>query len=91
MNQNQSDEQIFFNDPALDRAFGVVMALATEVYVLKDRQTALERILSRNGLLDLELLDAEPSEEERLNSKSDREQFVYHLMQSLTGKQVSKG
>ena len=67
------------------------MALATEVYVLKDRQTALERILSRNGLLDLELLDAEPSEEERLNSKSDREQFVYHLMQSLTGKQVSKG
>ncbi|MAV87027.1 MAG: hypothetical protein CMM67_02145 [Rhodospirillaceae bacterium] len=91
MNQNQPDEQIFFNDPALDRAFGVVMALATEVYVLKDRQTALERILSRNGLLDLELLDAEPSEEERLNSKSDREQFVYHLMQSLTGKQVSKG
>jgi len=38
MNQNESDEQIFFNDPALDRAFGVVMALATEVYVLKDRQ-----------------------------------------------------
>ena len=91
MNQHESDEQIFFNDPALDRAFGVVMALATEVYVLKDRQKALEQMLSRNGLLDLESLDAAPSEEERINNKSDREQFVYHLMQSLKGKQVSKG
>ena len=31
------DEQTFFEDPALDRAFGVVMALATEVYVLCSR------------------------------------------------------
>ena len=30
-------EQTFFEDPALDRAFGVVMALATEVYVLRNR------------------------------------------------------
>ena len=38
-------EQTFFEDPALDRAFGVVMALATEVYVLRNRQKALERLL----------------------------------------------
>ena len=37
-------EQTFFEDPALDRAFGVVMALATEVYVLRNRQRALERL-----------------------------------------------
>ena len=30
-------EQTFFEDPALDRAFGVVRALATEVYVLRNR------------------------------------------------------
>ena len=34
-------EQTFFDDPALDRAFGVVMALATEGYVQHDRLRAL--------------------------------------------------
>ena len=44
-------EQTFFEDPALDRAFGVVMALATEVYVLRNRQQALERLLEEAGVL----------------------------------------
>ena len=34
-------EQTFFPDPAIDRELGVVMALATEVYVLRDRTRAL--------------------------------------------------
>ena len=33
-------EQTFFADPALDRAFGVVMALATEVWVMRDHATS---------------------------------------------------
>ena len=45
-------EQTFFEDPALDRAFGVVMALATEVYVLRNRQRALERLLEEARMLD---------------------------------------
>ena len=28
-------EQIFFPDPSVDRAMGILMALATEVYVLR--------------------------------------------------------
>ena len=39
-------EQTFFPDPALDRAFGVVMALATEVWVLRDRLAALEAFVA---------------------------------------------
>ena len=35
-------EQTFFPASALDRAFGVVMALATEVQVLRDRVAAGE-------------------------------------------------
>ena len=84
-------EQKFFKDPALDRAFGVVMALATEVYVLRDRQRAIEKILARQGLLNLEALNAEPSEEERASSQLDRNTFVNHLLESLSGFQVSKG
>ena len=84
-------EQKFFNDPALDRAFGVVMALATQVYVLRDRQRAIENALVSQGVLDLETLNAEPSDEERAATQLDRDEFVSHLLKSLSGHQVSKG
>jgi hypothetical protein len=84
-------EQTFFADPALDRAFGVVMALATEVYVLRDRIAALEAQLAARGLLDRPALEAEPSPEELAARAADRDAFVAHLMQHLLGHQVSKG
>jgi hypothetical protein len=84
-------EQAFFPDPALDRAFGVVMALATEVYVLRDRLAALEAQLAARGMLDRTALDAEPSPEEGAARAADRDAFVAHLMHHLLGHQVSKG
>ena len=39
-------EQTFFPDPALDRAFGVVMALAQEVWVLRERVAGMEAQLA---------------------------------------------
>ena len=84
-------EQTFFEDPALDRAFGVVMALATEVYVLRNRQQALERLLEEAGVLDRAALDGEPSDEERRANAADRADFTRALMISLLGKQQSQG
>ena len=84
-------EQQFFDDPALDRVFGVVMALATEVYVLRDRQRALENILSSQNIIDLNTLNKEPSEEDREKGQLDRDEFVKYLMESLSGTQVSRG
>jgi hypothetical protein len=84
-------EQIFFPDPALDRAFGVVMALATEVYVLRDRLAALESALAARGLLDRGALDAEPTPEAIAARAADRDAFVEHLMHHVLGHQVSKG
>lgn len=84
-------EQTFFEDPALDRAFGVVMALATEVYVLRDRLRAMENHLAESGVLAKGALDAEPSPEERAAVAEDRDAFVRHLMDNLKGEQVSRG
>ncbi len=84
-------EQTFFADSALDRAFGVVMALATEVYVLRDRLAALEAQLAARGLLDRAALEAEPSPEEIAARAADRDAFVEHLMHHLLGRQVAKG
>jgi hypothetical protein len=84
-------EQTFFEDPALDRAMGVVMALATEVWVLRDRMAAIEARLADAGIVDLEMLDAEPGDEERAARAAERDAFVQHLMESLLGEQLSKG
>ena len=84
-------EQTFFPDPVVDRAMGVIMALATEVYVMRDRQFALERLLAERGLLDLARLDAEPSPADAAAMAADREAFVHHLLTSVLGQQASKG
>jgi len=81
-------EQTFFADPALDRAFGVVMALAQEVWVLKDRVAALEGQLAARGAIDQAKLSEEPAGDERA---AEREAFVRNLMQQLLGEQQSKG
>ena len=84
-------EQTFFDDPALERAFGVVMALATEVYVQRDRLRALERQLQDANVIKIDDLDQEPSDAERQANARDREQFVEGLLINLLGKQPDKG
>jgi hypothetical protein len=81
-------EQTFFPDPALDRAFGVVMALAQEVWVLRDRVAAMEAQLAERGALDVAKLNEEPVGDPRA---AEREAFVQHLMQNLLGVQQTKG
>ena len=84
-------EQTFFEDPALDRTFAVVMALATEVYVLRNRQRALERILDENGVVNRADLDTAPDDAERAADTEDRDAFIQGLMVNLLGQQQSKG
>ncbi len=84
-------EQVFFDDPAIDRAFGVVMALATEVYVLRDRLRTVERLLDEKGVLSRGEVDREPTPEAVQADAADRQAFVAGLMQPLLGRQVSKG
>jgi hypothetical protein len=81
-------EQTFFPDPALDRAFGVVMALAQEVWVLRDRVAGMEAQLAERGVLDLAKLNQEPHGDDRA---AERDAFLAHLMQNLLGTQQSKG
>lgn len=81
-------EQTFFPDPALDRAFGVVMALAQEVWVLRDRLAGLEAQLAERGMLDVARLNEEPARDERA---AERDAFVAHLLQNLLGQQQAKG
>jgi hypothetical protein len=84
-------EQVFFDDPAVDRLMGVVMALATEHYVLRDRVAALERQLAAAGQLDPARLDAAPQAETAAADEADAATFTQFLLEPLLGMQKSAG
>jgi hypothetical protein len=66
----------------------VVMALAQEVWVLRDRVAGMEAQLAERGLLDVAKLNQEPQGDERA---AERDAYVAHLMHNLLGAQQSKG
>lgn len=68
-------EQTFFADPAIDRLLGVTMALAAEVYMLRERVRQLDGAAASG--------DATPGE--------DAAAFVARLLEPLRGEQQAKG
>ena len=85
-------EQVFFEDSALDRAVGMIMTLASELYITRDRLTVLERTLAAKGLLDPAELDAYQPDAEALQADAkDRDEFTAALMRNLSAKQSAKG
>jgi len=85
-------EQVFFEDDAIDRAVGMIMTLAAELYVTRDRLTVLERTLAAKGLLYPAELDAYQPDPEALQADAqDRDAFTAALMQNLSAKQSAKG
>jgi hypothetical protein len=85
-------EQVFFSDPALDRAIAMIMTLAAELYVVKDRLRAMEVLLQQRGLLESGALDhyvPDPAEQSRC--EAERTAYVRELMRCVLGEQASKG
>lgn len=90
MSVSRSDqEQVFFSDPAIDRMLGVLMTLATEHYVLRNRVRALEEQLAHSGAVDRSRLSAEPGAGEAEEIAADAAEFVAALMEPLLGTQRS--
>jgi hypothetical protein len=71
----------FFRDPAVDRVLGVVMELAAEVYVLRDRVQTLERVLQRSGA---DVTSYEPAPEERAARLAERDALIARILAPMT-------
>lgn len=85
-------EQTFFDDPANDRLLAMVMTLAAELHVTKDRLSCLEALLEKSGTLEKGALDGfVPSEDEKARLDADRKAFVAELMAATLGREVSLG
>lgn len=79
-------EQTFFKDPALDRLMGVVMALAAEVYILRDRAQALEELLEQSGTLRPGAIeDLQPNSERQAELARERDAFIARLFEPIMG------
>jgi len=48
----------YFEDPALDRLYSTVFAMAAEISTLRDRQDTLERLLDEKGTVSRDDIEA---------------------------------
>lgn len=54
----RGERPTFFADPAVDKVIAMVMGLAGEVAVMRDRQDTIERLLETRGLLKIREIEA---------------------------------
>jgi hypothetical protein len=85
-------EQTFFADPATDRLLAMVMTLAAELHVTRDRLACLEMLLEARGVLPAGALDGfvpDPGQAARLDAA--RRAFSEELMRCTLGVEASLG
>ena len=66
-----------FDDPAIDTLLNLMLSLAGEVYVLRDRMRIIEKMLDAKGTIsraDIEAYKPAPEEEEAI--RQDRDAFM---------------
>ncbi len=79
-------EQTFFPDAIADRLLGVVFSLAAEVYILRDRLNALEKVLEQNGTMAPDAVEGYAAE----NQPAHREAFINSILEPLlSGQQAA--
>ncbi len=74
-------KDFFLDDPNLDRVLKVVIALAREAYVTRDRMLLIEKKLNEQGILSSEQLDTfEPTAAEQREIEKNRDEFIATLL-----------
>ena len=71
----------WLGDEMLDRMMNVIMGLAEELYVTRDRLRVMERVLESRGALDREEIDDwKPDEEQQDEILRDRDAFIQAIL-----------
>jgi hypothetical protein len=74
----------YFADPATDKLLQIVIALAGELSVTRDRLDLIERLAARRGLFeagDLEAFDL--SQAETAEREANRAEFIARILRAL--------
>lgn len=76
-------------EPSVDRVMKVVVALARETYVLKDRLGIVERKLDEKGVVTRsDLDDYKPTEKEEKEILATRDSFVESILSPIVAKRI---
>lgn len=68
----KGERPVFFNDPQIDKLLAIVMALAGEVSVLRERLDTVERVVEAKGLLSRQDIEAYTADD---TAAPEREQW----------------
>lgn len=75
-----------FDDPAIDTLLNIVLSLGGEVYTLRDRMRAIEKMLEAKGAISRADIDAySPTSEEEEEIRKDRDAFMSRLFRVFEG------
>ena len=74
----------FFPDPIVDCLTNMVLELAAQVWVNRERMLVLEELLSRDGIVNTAALENfKPSAEQQTFLRTQRDEFIAGLMQQI--------
>lgn len=75
----------YFDDPNLDRVMAVVITMANELWVTKDRLMILERLLAKRGSVTPDEVDRyQPNDEEKKELEAARKAYISRVLSGLT-------
>lgn len=75
----------FFEDSAVDEAMSMIMVLASEVSVLRDRLDTWERVAQKNEVLARAALEEfVPDEQALIERETERQEFLQRLFFTAT-------
>ena len=82
---------MFFDDPAIDKVFNMVVTLSGEVWILRERLAAMEALQVKGGALKKGQLDAfDFDAESEATLATQRKEFIDNLFRILN-EHVQKG
>lgn len=75
---------IYLNDAQQDKIFGIIMALAGEVSVLRERLDTLERVLETKGILSPSDIETyQPDEKTSEEREQWRREYIARILRIL--------
>lgn len=74
----------FYTEPGVDQLYGIVTALAAELWAARERVDTLERVLEQSGMMPPNAVESfAPGPELAARRQQEREAFIQRVLQVL--------
>ena len=78
---SKGERPYFFDDPAVDKLLAMLLAMAGELSVLRDRLDTLERIVEEKGLINRQDIESyEPDKNVIAERDAQREEYLKQIL-----------